>query len=468
VTLTPRDPIAILLLALAVANAVVLVSILRRSRVEEPACGRCGYAVRGLESVRCPECGGHLAATGIVTRRMMPVISTWLLAVLGVLLVSALISWPLQLVPDIQDKIDPQVIVVSEATTISGRQGAITIAIDGPADDPGPIAIQVQDGTPPLTLSSPDDPEYAEQHVEHGATRPRGQDHALRRHLGRVGNPGGGDPLLGAATATLDREGRGGMSVPVLALTLVNAVVLAIIVRLGRSRDAACGACGAPLGEIETLACGDCAADLREAGILNRRMTRIVPSLLLAVLAVTILTTFVPAGLMLTWGLQERLNPIVTTTVTRVIWYDAFTDLELEAEFITDPMGRQRCRIVTKRDKQPFGEPFEMGLEGGVPGATADDLLQWIASNGVESDLREGVATMLYDNITARVGGSMGFRGSGPLGSISVSTFNIDTRTRPWVPYIYWSTWATVWVIGVLAIALWARRRRRALAAAAT
>jgi hypothetical protein len=39
----------------------------RRGRVTEPSCGACGYCVRGLESLVCPECGGDLREVGILT-----------------------------------------------------------------------------------------------------------------------------------------------------------------------------------------------------------------------------------------------------------------------------------------------------------------------------------------------------------------------------------------------------------------
>src|SRR5687768_8193859 len=31
----------------------------------DPRCGACGYIVRGIESLRCPECGSDLRAVGI-------------------------------------------------------------------------------------------------------------------------------------------------------------------------------------------------------------------------------------------------------------------------------------------------------------------------------------------------------------------------------------------------------------------
>lgn len=66
-----------LLVSLAVpvaclAGLVVLwVLVLRRSRKREAlsSCGKCGYAVQGLTTFSCPECGSDLRAVGIVTPR---------------------------------------------------------------------------------------------------------------------------------------------------------------------------------------------------------------------------------------------------------------------------------------------------------------------------------------------------------------------------------------------------------------
>jgi hypothetical protein len=59
----------ILLTALTVALAVATVVVRRRraQRITQPVCGQCGYAVEGLPSFTCPECGSDLRAVGIVT-----------------------------------------------------------------------------------------------------------------------------------------------------------------------------------------------------------------------------------------------------------------------------------------------------------------------------------------------------------------------------------------------------------------
>jgi hypothetical protein len=56
----------ILLLTIAFAGGFALRQSLRRP-VTEPSCGQCGYCVRGLESMTCPECGSDLRVVGIVT-----------------------------------------------------------------------------------------------------------------------------------------------------------------------------------------------------------------------------------------------------------------------------------------------------------------------------------------------------------------------------------------------------------------
>jgi ribosomal protein L34E len=61
---------ALLLLAflglIALVILIVGVSILVvRRRKTKPVCGACGYAVAGLEALKCPECGSDLREVGI-------------------------------------------------------------------------------------------------------------------------------------------------------------------------------------------------------------------------------------------------------------------------------------------------------------------------------------------------------------------------------------------------------------------
>jgi hypothetical protein len=39
----------------------------RRHNLSEPICGKCGYCVRGITSLTCPECGSDLREVGIIT-----------------------------------------------------------------------------------------------------------------------------------------------------------------------------------------------------------------------------------------------------------------------------------------------------------------------------------------------------------------------------------------------------------------
>jgi hypothetical protein len=61
--------VLLLLLIIAAGTAVWLIVRLRGRRVTDPVCGRCGYAVRGLPTFTCPECGADLREVGILTPR---------------------------------------------------------------------------------------------------------------------------------------------------------------------------------------------------------------------------------------------------------------------------------------------------------------------------------------------------------------------------------------------------------------
>src|SRR5690606_21037158 len=63
---------AVLLVIVAVLIARLWRGLtLPRGARREPACGGCGYAVRGLSELRCPECGADLREAGILTPRML-------------------------------------------------------------------------------------------------------------------------------------------------------------------------------------------------------------------------------------------------------------------------------------------------------------------------------------------------------------------------------------------------------------
>ena len=51
---------------LCIASAVLVLRRRRRAAEDEAVCGGCGYSVRGLRSLICPECGADLRTVGIV------------------------------------------------------------------------------------------------------------------------------------------------------------------------------------------------------------------------------------------------------------------------------------------------------------------------------------------------------------------------------------------------------------------
>ena len=57
--------------ALLLLVIIIAASLLRAHRVSssdhEPSCGRCGYIVRGIPTLTCPECGSDLREVGITT-----------------------------------------------------------------------------------------------------------------------------------------------------------------------------------------------------------------------------------------------------------------------------------------------------------------------------------------------------------------------------------------------------------------
>ena len=80
-----------LIVALVLVSGAILISLrlLRRSAPTDPVCGRCGYNVRGLPTMTCPECGSDLRDVGIRTTQKPATASTttrlvFQLALLGV------------------------------------------------------------------------------------------------------------------------------------------------------------------------------------------------------------------------------------------------------------------------------------------------------------------------------------------------------------------------------------------------
>jgi hypothetical protein len=48
----------------------VLYAIMPATKPTHPSCGRCGYAIAGLTSTHCPECGAEIAKVGVSTRAL--------------------------------------------------------------------------------------------------------------------------------------------------------------------------------------------------------------------------------------------------------------------------------------------------------------------------------------------------------------------------------------------------------------
>ncbi|MBT8484290.1 MAG: hypothetical protein HKO59_04405 [Phycisphaerales bacterium] len=77
---------------LAIACVLLLMMASKRRRtVPHPSCGQCKYAVAGLETLTCPECGADLREVGILTPGALG--ATWLVPVLTCLL------WTLIVIP---------------------------------------------------------------------------------------------------------------------------------------------------------------------------------------------------------------------------------------------------------------------------------------------------------------------------------------------------------------------------------
>ncbi len=83
-------PCLVLVLIAGVPTVLLVIVITRRrsKHIGEPVCGKCGYAVRGLPTFTCPECGSDLRAVGIVTEghsSISPTMRGWLLVLVWTL-----------------------------------------------------------------------------------------------------------------------------------------------------------------------------------------------------------------------------------------------------------------------------------------------------------------------------------------------------------------------------------------------
>jgi hypothetical protein len=84
----------VLLLVVGSFVALVVISLLMRRNPapgsDQPGkCGACGYQVRGIGSLNCPECGADLREVGITTRETGG--SLWLLPVVILMILLVMI-----------------------------------------------------------------------------------------------------------------------------------------------------------------------------------------------------------------------------------------------------------------------------------------------------------------------------------------------------------------------------------------
>jgi hypothetical protein len=144
----------LILSALAIAVAFVVIVRRRRPRAlstaghtapNDPRCGKCGYIVRGVPSLHCPECGSDLREVGIVTpahRRAagpFPHAVIWTLVLLLVavpvagLLIQALPHWRQYTTSRVVFLQHPELNVILRATATAQGIGRAGPRQDAPA-----------------------------------------------------------------------------------------------------------------------------------------------------------------------------------------------------------------------------------------------------------------------------------------------------------------------------------------------
>jgi len=122
---------------LPVAGLIWLwLSVFRRSAVTDDLarCGPCDYAVRGIGSLTCPECGADLREVGIVTPKPRRVIGP----VLFTLLWSALLLFPVSLISRIVTSNAPPFISGTSSTVLtpnSGLSGKVKLSFSYKSDN---------------------------------------------------------------------------------------------------------------------------------------------------------------------------------------------------------------------------------------------------------------------------------------------------------------------------------------------
>lgn len=123
--------------ALLLLVIIIAASLLRAHRVSptdhEPSCGRCGYIVRGIPTLTCPECGSDLREVGITMGKTSH--SPWIPFLLGALVWSIILPFVASLVAHAISAALPRWGIAAHTVTLLGpKSGAfqsITINASG-------------------------------------------------------------------------------------------------------------------------------------------------------------------------------------------------------------------------------------------------------------------------------------------------------------------------------------------------
>jgi hypothetical protein len=151
----------LILLVGGVITIVVLLARQRRSRGGEPSCGACGYAVAGLETLRCPECGADLREAGIITPAMSKGLPRGVLRVALLVLITA-VYWPLSVRAVYWVQMSAATRTHSSVATYSARGGLgnVEIVTEGEGGRPALNRLVVRftdgDGMRPELVIDPD------------------------------------------------------------------------------------------------------------------------------------------------------------------------------------------------------------------------------------------------------------------------------------------------------------------------
>jgi hypothetical protein len=127
----------VLLFVLGVVLALVAFALAwagRRRAVRSASCGSCGYAVAGLEGMRCPECGADLREAGIVTPASSGLVPPVMLAVMLGLAWTMLLPFPALVVTKLIVDSRPRTYTASSTFELSSPRGgfrSIVIQLTG-------------------------------------------------------------------------------------------------------------------------------------------------------------------------------------------------------------------------------------------------------------------------------------------------------------------------------------------------